>query len=120
MAESYGMTVNQDEINAFATGGSIGVPMKQMKDYLNTPPSDRKDYVQTGIPVDTTEYLSNELSVWLVNARIAGNNPMILIKGDSKANYPNVKNVFTTLAKKNVLRFGLITDEEAMPKDLPK
>jgi len=107
MAESYGMTVNQDEINAFATGGSIGVPMKQMKDYLDTPASDRKDYVQTGIPVDTTEYLSNELSVWLVNARIAGNNPMILIKGDSKANYPNVKNVFTTLAKKKCSSFWI-------------
>ena len=39
----------------------------------------------------------------------------ILIKGDSKSNYPAVKNVFKTLSDRDVLKFGLITGDEAMP-----
>jgi biopolymer transport protein ExbD len=53
--------------------------------------------------------------VWLINARIAGNNPVILIKGDSKSNYNAVHGVIRTLQDRKVLRFGLITSDEAMP-----
>lgn len=120
MGESYGITFSRDEINAFVTGSSIGIPMASMKGYLDLTPADRKKVAQPGIPVDSTKNLTNELGVWLVNARLAGNNPVILIKGDSESNYPSVKNVFNTLEKNKVLKFGLITSEEAPPADLPK
>jgi len=120
MGESYGITFSRDEINAFVTGSSIGIPMASMKGYLDLPPADRKKVAQPGIPVDSTKNLTNELGVWLVNARLAGNNPVILIKGDSESNYPSVKNVFNTLEKNKVLKFGLITSDEAPPTDLPK
>lgn len=120
MGESYGITFSRDEINAFVTGSSIGIPMASMKGFLDLPPADRKKVAQPGIPVDSTKNLTNELGVWLVNARLAGNNPVILIKGDSESNYPSVKNVFNTLEKNKVLKFGLITSEEAPPTDLPK
>ena len=115
MGQSYNLTFTVDEMNAFATGSSIGIPMGGMKNYLSMNPEERRKVEQPGIPNDTTENLSNELGVWLVNARIAGNNPVILIKGDSKSNYPAVKNVFKTLADRDVLKFGLITANEAMP-----
>ncbi len=120
MGESYGITFNQDEINAFATGSSIGIPMASMKGFLDLPPEDRKKVLQPGIPIDSTKNLTNELGVWLVNARIAGNNPVILINGDAQSNYPAVRNVFNTLEKNRVLKFGLITADEAPPADLPK
>lgn len=116
MGEAYGITFTVDEQNAFATGSSIGVPMGNMKSFLSMDPDDRKKVKQPGIPVDTTKNLTNELGVWLINARIAGNNPVILIKGDSNANYPAVQGVIRTLQDRKVLRFGLITADEAMPK----
>ena len=115
MGETYGITFSLDQQNAFATSSSIGMPMGSMQNYLDLPPDDRKKVQQPGIPVDSTMNLSNELGVWLINARIAGNNPVILIKGDSKANYPAVENVISTLNDRKVLRFGLITSDEAMP-----
>jgi biopolymer transport protein ExbD len=115
MGETYGITFTIDQQNAFATGSSIGIPMGSMQGYLSLNPEDRKDVNQPGIPVDTTQNLSNELGVWLINARIAGNNPVILIKGDGNANYPAVQGVIRTLQDRKVLRFGLITGDEAMP-----
>jgi biopolymer transport protein ExbD len=115
MGETYGVTFSPDQQNAFTTSSSIGMPMASMQNYLNMNSDDRKDVAQPGIPVDTTLNMSNELGVWLVNARIAGNNPVILIKGDGKANYPAVQGVIRTLQDRKVLRFGLITSDEAMP-----
>ncbi len=120
MGEDFNITFSPDEITAFATGSSTGVPMGGMKNYLSMSAEDRKKIEQPGIPVDTSQNLSNELGVWLVNARLAGNNPIILIKGDSKSNYPAVKNVFKTLADRKVSKFGLITADEAAPVEAKK
>lgn len=119
MGETYGVTFTADEINAFATSSSIGMPMGGLQKFLDLSPEDRKKVSQPGIPVDTTQNLSNELSVWLKNGRVAGANPQILIKGDSKANYPAVKNVLKTLQGSKTLIFGLITSEEADPNTAP-
>ncbi|MEO6167641.1 MAG: biopolymer transporter ExbD [Chitinophagales bacterium] len=115
MGETYGITFSVDQQNAFATGSSIGIPMGSMQNYLNLSAEDRKKVQQPGIPVDSTMNFSNELGVWLINARIAGGNPVILIKGDGQANFPAVQNVIKTLQNRKVLRFGLITSDEAMP-----
>ena len=115
MGETYGITYSKDEENAFATGSSIGMPMGSMKGFLDLPPDERKKVLQPGIPVDSTQNLSNELGIWLINGRIAGSNPPILIKGDAQANYPAIKNVIKTLQDRKVLRFGLITSEEKEP-----
>ncbi|MFI5136045.1 MAG: biopolymer transporter ExbD, partial [Chitinophagales bacterium] len=115
MGDTYGITFSQDELNAFATGSSIGIPMSSLRGYLDLSPEDRRKVQQPGIPVDSTKNMSNELGIWLVNARIAGNNPVILIKGDKLSDYPAVKNVFKTLQDNKVNKFGLITSEEAAP-----
>ncbi|MBX7109722.1 MAG: biopolymer transporter ExbD [Chitinophagales bacterium] len=115
MGETYGITFTVDQQNAFATGSSIGIPMGSMQNFLDLSPEDRKKVQQPGIPVDSTMNMSNELGVWLINARIAGGNPVILIKGDGQSNYPAVESVIKTLQNRKVLRFGLITSDEAMP-----
>ena len=115
MGESYGITFSKDQENAFVTGASIGMPIASLRGFLDLPPDERKKFPQPGIPVDTTKNLSNELGVWLINGRIAGNNPPILIKGDAQSNYTAIKNVIRTLQDRKVLRFGLITSDEAEP-----
>jgi biopolymer transport protein ExbD len=119
MGENYQIQFTEDQLNAFALGSSIGVPMNEIQGFLDLTPEDRKKYTQPGIPVDSTENLSNELSVWIKNARAAGasagTNPQILIKGDKNSNYPAIKYVLTTLQKQDALSFGLITSEEALP-----
>lgn len=119
MGENYGITFTTDQINAFATGSSIGMPMRGLQQFLDKSAEDRKKENQPGIPTDTTQNLSNELSVWLKNARVAGGNPQILIKGDSKSNYTAIKDVFKTLQGSKSLTFGLITSEEADPNATP-
>src|SRR5438874_2434501 len=37
MGETYGVTFSPDEENAFATGASIGVPMNNLKSFLDLP-----------------------------------------------------------------------------------
>ncbi len=115
MGETYGITFTVDQQNAFSTGSSIGIPMGSMQNFLDLSAEDRKKVQQPGIPVDSTMNMSNELGVWLINARIAGGNPVILIKGDGQTNYPAVESVIKTLQNRKVLRFGLITSDEAMP-----
>src|SRR6185295_9747264 len=63
MGETYGITFSKDEENAFATGSSIGMPMGSMKGFLDLPPDERKKVLEPGIPVDTTQNLSNELGI---------------------------------------------------------
>src|SRR5262245_23921802 len=65
MGETYQVNFTQDEINAFATGSSIGIPMGGLKNFLDLPPDERKKIPQPGIPVDTSQNMSNELGVWL-------------------------------------------------------
>ncbi|MCS6917439.1 MAG: biopolymer transporter ExbD [Chitinophagales bacterium] len=115
MGETYGINFTLDEINAFIVGSSIGMPMNQIKSFLALSPEDRKKVEQPGIPADSTKNLSNELYYWLENGRRAGNNPVILIKGDLNAGYPAVRNVFETLSLSKVNKFGLITADEAAP-----
>jgi len=124
MGEAYQIQFTEDQLNAFATGSSIGLPMSQIQGFLDLTPEDRKKYPQPGIPVDSTINLSNELSVWLQNAREAaaslGINPQILVKGDKDSNYPAIKDVLGTLQKEKVLSFGLITSDEAAPAEIKK
>src|SRR5256885_13684943 len=42
MGESFSMSFSQDELNAFSTGSSIGMPMNSIKGFLDLPPEDRK------------------------------------------------------------------------------
>src|SRR4030095_5163810 len=68
MGEQYGITFSQDEINTFAVLTTVGVPMAQMKQFLNMRPEERKKIQQPGIPVDST---GGELTFWIGNARAA-------------------------------------------------
>src|SRR5438874_6730369 len=92
MAEHYKLNFTDKEVNRFSVLTSIGMPMENLKTYLNADDNTRKQLnKQTkGIPADS---LHNELSDWINFGRHANPKYRIAIKGDGQANYPIVKQV---------------------------
>lgn len=103
------------EEKAFVLTGSVGVPINQLKGYLDLEDEERKMYSQPGIPVDST---NNELGIWIMQGRLSNPNVRITVNADQFCNWPVVKQVINTLQDKNVNKFNLITDLEADPNKL--
>lgn len=112
MGDKYGISFTQDEINTFAVQSMMGVPIKDMKAYLNTPVERRKEFNQTGVPIDSA---NNELSYWMLISRAVNPQSRIMIRSDDISQYGVVKKVIATLQDQNINRFALITSEEANP-----
>ncbi len=112
MGDKYKIAFTPDEKNAFAGVESFGLPIAQLKGFLDMDPKQRAALAQPGVPVDTTN--TNELYDWVHSARLADKylhdkELKIGIKGDSKEEYPTVQKVISSLQKQKVDRFNLIT-----------
>lgn len=112
MGQKYGITFTPAEKARYANMQAVGVPMNQMKQFLNMESDKREDFKQPGIPADTTA--NNELFNWVREARIADKEinsaeMRISIKGNSKEEYPTIKKVIDILQKQKVNKFSLIT-----------
>jgi biopolymer transport protein ExbD len=112
MGQKYNISFSPDEMNTFSGVETFGVPMNQLKQFLDMPSKDRGTVTQPGVPVDTTA--NNQLFDWVHSARLANKylhdkELKIGIKGDSEEEYPVVDEVITTLQKQQVNRFNLIT-----------
>jgi biopolymer transport protein ExbD len=112
MGKQYGIEFTPAELREFEKmPSSVGVPMKDMKAFLDAKDAAAKKVYQVGIPLDS---LDNQLANWVLFCRQV--NPQInaCIKGDAKAQFPIVKKVLDILQDKNVNRFSLITNLEAV------
>ena len=113
MNEEKGLGLNEDQMNNFALLQSFGFPFSQLGGYLGLEASERSKLTnrQPGIPADST---NNQLKDWIVYARAVNPKLRIFVKGDSQANYENIKNVMETLQSKPfpVNRFNLLTSAE--------
>ncbi|MCA2005201.1 MAG: biopolymer transporter ExbD [Ignavibacterium sp.] len=109
------LNFTQQEQKAFVLTGSIGVPLSQLKGYLDLDEMERKSYSQPGIPIDSA---NNELADWIILGRLSNPGVRITINGDQECPWPVVKKVMNTLQDKNVNKFNLITDLEADPNKL--
>ncbi|MDB5018159.1 MAG: hypothetical protein JWQ84_2991 [Mucilaginibacter sp.] len=119
MGEKYHVTFTPEEVTKFSTTEVFGVPMNQMKQFLNLTTDDKKTFQQPGIPVDTTN--NNELSNWVLTSRQADKAlhdkaMAIAIKGDRLDQYPAFNTVITMLGKQKIFKFNLITTLRAAPK----
>lgn len=110
MAEKYGIQFTPEETRSFSVLSSLGVPLRNLKDFLAMDPTARKLVKQPGVPCDSA---ANELADWVVLSRITNPKLRIAIKADRDAQYPAIKKVLTTLIDKKVNRFNLITNMEA-------
>jgi biopolymer transport protein ExbD len=116
VAAAKGITFNDKEKKEFALMSNFGMPIAQLKSYLNLSKEQQAKVKQPGIPTDTTGAgPTNELKDWIYNSRKANNKLRIALKGDNLAKFTNFKNVLASLQAQNINKFNLITGTEAPP-----
>jgi biopolymer transport protein ExbD len=116
MGKRYSIEFTPTELREFEKyPTSIGVPILQMKDFLNAKENKDKAVFQTGVPIDSTD---NQLALWILFARQVNPNIQACIKGDSETGFSIVKKVLDIMQEKNVNKFNLITSLEAAKIDL--
>ena len=113
MGKRYNIEFTPDELRKFEKSNmAFGVPIQQMKAYLAAGNVKDKETLETkGIPIDSAD---NQLALWILFSRQINPAVNTLIKGDANVDYPVVKKVLDILQDKNVNRFNLITNLEAV------
>jgi biopolymer transport protein ExbD len=109
VGERYGVQFSDQDAARFSVMSSFGLPVGQLKEYINLPPEKRKEVNQPGIPIDS---LNNQLKDWVIFARMTNPKLRIAIKGDADANSTVIEKLMDTLTENKVNRFNLITNEE--------
>ncbi|HLS37557.1 MAG TPA: biopolymer transporter ExbD [Sphingobacterium bovisgrunnientis] len=131
MASIYGMEFSPEEYGKFKNLEDFGVNMKTMKTLLAADQSARTADRQSGIPVDSTQNLSNELFSWVKQARIAsakilkdkaiedGKDPddiellTVAIKSDANEKFPSLNLIIETLRNQKQNKFSFVTGLKA-------
>lgn len=112
MGKRYNIEFTEAELRLFEiTGTSIGVPIQDMKAYLDTKDKDEKIALEKGVPIDSVD---NQLALWVLFARQVNPAVQTMIKGDAEVEFPLVKKVLDTFQDRNVSRFSLITSLRAV------
>ena len=113
IADHYKIQFTPAEIQSFSLLSTFGVPIKQLKQFLDMNPDARKSVKQAGIPCDS---LNNELADWILFGRQSNPKFRIAVKGDQDAKYPVVHKVIKTLQDRKVDKFNFITSLEKAPE----
>ena len=111
MGDKYGVKFTDAEKNAFKSIVEFGVPMKEMRNYLNQP-ADKQQKYHPGIPLDTIPEKNQELIDWVFEAKEVNPDIFLAIKGDQKSEYKKFKTLIQQLQEKNMNKFQLITSQE--------
>ncbi|MET3035194.1 biopolymer transporter ExbD [Chryseobacterium sp. NRRL B-14859] len=110
MGQKYGITFDNKQKVAFQKVQAIGVPMNQLKGYLDMSEDEQKNYKSpTGIPMDST---NKQLIDWVKESLSVNPDYKLAIKGDVTTQYPKVKSLFEGLRDIDFLKFWLITSQE--------
>ena len=109
MGTQYNIQFTADEVTRFKLLENVGMPIQNLKQYLNMRPEDRVKVDLPGVPFDST---NNQLRDWIWFGRLANNNVRIAIKGDQEVTMPVVKEVINTLQDRKVNKFNFITSLE--------
>src|SRR5574344_215368 len=107
----YNLNFTMDEKRTFGNTPSFGVPISQLKAFLDMSNEDRDAYLSgnaiKGVPCDST---NNEFKDWIEAARNVNPDMDISIKADSKTSYTVIKNVMNSLQDLKCNRYKLITN----------
>jgi biopolymer transport protein ExbD len=116
----YGIEFTDKELNRFKIVNSFGVPIRNMKKFLEMETSQQDEMIteglrtkspSIGVPVDTTNTASNELIQWVRQARLHKRLDLaISIKADRTTPYSDIKLVMSSLQEINENRYNLITN----------
>lgn len=116
MAAKYRIeNLTQEDVKTFSNVQAVGVPMSQLKKYLELPEDERKNYKSpTGIPMDSTR---RELIDWIEQSLAVNPEYKLAIKGDVNTKYPKVKSLFEGLRDIKFYKLWLITSQEGKPNE---
>ncbi|MEI8201748.1 MAG: biopolymer transporter ExbD [Bacteroidota bacterium] len=106
------------EATRFAKLSSFGMPILNMKKWINSKDSKESEKLQTGIPIDSTD---NQLAMWVRFTRLSNPNAEVAIKGDGGSDFKTVKKIMDILQDNKVNKFNLTTNlvkEEATPAEI--
>jgi biopolymer transport protein ExbD len=113
-----GLQLTPAELAKLKKSEFIGLPVNKLKSALNLD-HDISPALMDGIPTDST---NNELSYWIrsITNAYKGEDQrtlqeMILVKGDSEAEYPVFKKVKAALKANEIFKFRIVTEGEAVP-----
>ena len=111
MGEKYNIKFSDEDAEKFSLMESFGVPIGSLKEILNMKAADRVKAGQPGIPKDS---LNNELKDWVLyarkaNAELNDKDLQFAIKGDSKEQYPAIRQIMDMLQDQQVNTFSLVT-----------
>jgi biopolymer transport protein ExbD len=129
MGQQYKIEFTEAEKKRFAGMTSFGVPIAQLKEYINMDDPHRVLVKSPGIPHDS---LHNELGDWIQFGRVEAAKqaktqkeraenlgrefkyePLrFAIKADAQTNYISVKDIIKVFTDKDIYRFNLITSLE--------
>jgi biopolymer transport protein ExbD len=117
MAAKYGVKFSDEEATEFANLASVGLPIQDLKEYINMSSYERSKVEQPGLPLDS---LNNQLFDWILFSRQENNAVTIAIKGDRDAEYDVASKVIATLQEQKVNKFHFVTGLEANPNKKKK
>ncbi len=109
ISAKYKVPFTVNEKKEFSLLSAFGVPVAQLKQFLDLPPNERSKIKQPGIPSDS---LNNELGDWIWFSRLVNNKIRVAVKGDQSTSFPVVKQVMNTLQDKKMNKFNFITTLE--------
>lgn len=113
MGQEYNITFTAEEQNAFAGMENFGADIREMKNLLAKPASERmQKELHKGIPYKDS--LNNQLSAWVRNARESSwqrkeSFLKVAIKGDANEQYGTIKEIMDILQEQRQNRFYLVT-----------
>lgn len=125
LGNKYGFQFTESEKRSFALLSTIGVPVRNLKQYLNADEGGRKKMNDKsgGIPIDS---VNNELADWIYFGRLASGRVAddlkkkedlrFAIRGDAGSTYTTVKRVIEIFQDADINKFNLITNLEEKPK----
>ena len=108
MGEKYNITFTEQEKTAFQNTQFVGVPVAQLKAFLQLPEDQRKKY-KGSIPMDSA---NTQLVEWVQNSAKINREAKLAVKGDGSASYDKFKVLFEGLRDIEFYKFVLVTTEE--------
>ena len=109
MGAKYGVKFSDEDKVAFFKTPAIGVPVNQLKSFLQMPEEQRKLVKVSGVPMDS---VNKQLIDWVSLSLEINPDYKLAIKGDENTNYPKVKSLFEGLRDIEFYKFWLITNQE--------
>jgi biopolymer transport protein ExbD len=113
MATKYKLDLSSADYNNFKNAGAVGVPIKELKAWLDMKPEERnRPENLKGIPLNDSTLTGNELADWVISARRSNPDARIAVKGDKATSYPSIYAVIQTFQMRKIFRFNFVTSLE--------